>query len=231
MDTVLRREEKYLVSESEALMLSNRFGSIMSRDSNSQEGSYNIRSLYFDTLEDKDFFDKVGEQYLRHKVRLRIYSPNDSMAKIELKQKQGVFQKKRTFRISRIDAEQLISGNKSVLLKYKNSFTDEIYSIMCMGCYMPKTIVEYKREAFVAKENDIRITFDRGIRATESGFNFFDENLLLYPVFDQEQVVIEVKYNRFMLSYISEIISSLDRRMVSSSKYCLGRSIGYPLQL
>ena len=33
------------------------------------------------------------------------------------------------------------------------------------------------------------------------------------------------------IGYISEIISTVNRRKVSSSKYCMGRSIGYPLYL
>lgn len=34
-------------------------------------------------------------------------------------------------------------------------------------CYRPKTIVEYDRKAFIAKENEIRITFDSRIVSVE----------------------------------------------------------------
>ena len=162
---------------------------------------------------------------------MRIYSPKDKTAKLELKQKQNVYQKKRSMTISREDAMELINGNVSVLLKYGNDFADEMYSIMSMNCYRPKTIVEYQRSAFMAKENNIRITFDSNIQATESSFDLFDENLLLYNVLDLNSTIIEVKYDKFMLGYISEIISCINRRSVSSSKYCLARSIGYPLYL
>lgn len=231
MNTILRREEKYSIQYNEALLFSNKFEQIMYKDSFSEDGSYTVRSLYFDTIDDKDFFDKISEQYLRRKIRLRIYSPNDKKVKLEVKQKQGIFQKKRTLTISREDALQLIGGNTSVLLSYNSDFANEIYSIMCMECYKPKTIVEYERKAFMAKENNIRLTFDSNIRATESYFGLFDENLLLYPVQDVNNVIFEVKYNQFMLSYIADIIASIDRRPVSSSKYCLGRSMGYPLYL
>ena len=231
MNTVLRREEKYSIQWNEALLFSNKLEQLMHKDEFSKDGSYAVRSLYFDTIDDKDFFDKINEQQLRRKIRLRIYDPNDQTAKLELKQKQGVFQKKRSLTISKQDANRLIVGDISVLLGYNSDFANEIYSIMCMECYKPKTIVEYKRKAFMAKENQIRLTFDSNIRATESCFDLFNEDLLLHPVLDVNHVIFEVKYNQFMLSYISDMISSVDRRSVSSSKYCLGRSVGYPLYL
>lgn len=231
MYTVLRREEKYLVDLTEAAHFSKMFNQVLAKDSFSKNGSYTVRSLYFDTVADIDFFDKINEQELRRKIRLRIYSPKDKTAKLELKQKQDVYQKKRSMTISREDAMELINGNVSVLLKYGNDFADEMYSIMSMNCYRPKTIVEYQRSAFMAKENNIRITFDTNIQATESSFDLFDENLLLYNVLDLNSTIIEVKYDKFMLGYISEIISCINRRSVSSSKYCLARSIGYPLYL
>ena len=76
----------------------------------------------------------------------------------------------------------------------------------------------------------IRLTFDSRICATESSMELFHPHLPLNPVFDADKVIFEVKYDRFMLGYISEIISNVNRRSISSSKYCLSRSIGYPLQ-
>lgn len=231
MNIVLRKEEKYGMLTQEALRFTSKVEQIMDKDSFSEHGSYMVRSLYFDTIDDKDFFDKINEQQLRRKIRLRVYSPHAKTAKLELKQKQGAYQKKRSLSISKEDAQQLIQGNNSVLLNYQNDFANEVYSIMCMENYHPKTVIEYQRRAFMAKENQIRLTFDSNICATESNFDIFDENLLLYPVLDPSHVVFEVKYNHFMLTYISELIDSVDRRLVSSSKYCLGRKVGYPLYL
>ncbi len=231
MNTVLRREEKYPMHHIESLVYANKFQQLLNLDSYSVDGTYTVRSLYFDNINDDDFFDKIDEQELRRKIRLRIYNPNDKTAKLEIKQKEGIFQKKRSLNISREDAIELIKGNNSILLKYNNDFANEVYGIMTMEYYKPKTIIEYKRKAFMAKENEIRLTFDSLIRATESSFDLFDENLLLNPIADENYVVFEVKYNRFMLSYISDIISDIDRRSISSSKYCMGRSIGYPLYL
>lgn len=228
MLTVLRREEKYALDQYEALHFKNQFEQLIKKDPYSKKGSYRVRSLYFDSIHDRDFFGKMNEQYLRRKIRLRIYDPAAKTAKLEIKQKQGVFQKKRSLTISKEDALALIQSNYSVLLNYSEDLADELYSLMSMHVYRPKTIIEYQREAFMADENDIRLTFDSELRSTESSFDLFDENLLLYPMADINLVVFEVKYNRFLLSYISDIISEVDRRTITSSKYIMGRKTGYP---
>lgn len=228
MVTVLRREEKYALHTSEAIYYADQFDQLLPKDAYSESGSYMVRSLYFDTVNDRDFFEKINEQNLRRKIRLRIYDPSDQKAKLEIKEKQGVFQKKRSLTVTKADALELIAGNISVLFNYKDDLADELYALMAMGYYRPKTIIEYQRKAFMAKENNIRLTFDSEIRATESSFDLFAEDLLLYPIANENYVIFEVKYNRFMLSYIAEIIAEVDRRQVSSSKYCMGRSIGYP---
>ena len=227
MIQVLRREEKYPLSLEEAIRYSHRFSQILMPDAYSGNGSYMVRSLYFDTVDDKDFFDKMTEQNKRRKIRLRIYNPSDAYAKLEMKQKENVFQRKRSLRITREDAEKLIAGDYAVLLNYPEDFAAELYGVMVTELYRPKSIVEYRRQAFVVRENNIRITFDRDIRATEGSFDLFSEKLLLNPVFPQDRVIFEVKYDKFLLGYLSDIISMVNARRITSSKYCMGRSISY----
>ena len=229
MVEVLRREEKYPLSVIDMSNYKAQFSAILMPDKFSANGSYMVRSLYFDTPDDKDFFDKLKEQNLRRKIRLRIYSPYDTKAKLELKQKENIFQKKRSLTISREDAVEIINSNYSVLLKYDDDFAREIYSIMCMYAYKPKSIVEYQRYALMAKENNIRLTFDSEIRATESSFDLFSENLPLNPVFPKDKVVFEVKYDKFLLGYISDIVSTINVKNITSSKYCLSRTTGYTI--
>ena len=228
MMTVLRREEKYLLTLREALQCAARFEKVLTPDSFSQNGSYQIRSLYFDTVDDRDFHDKLTEQNCRQKIRLRIYSPGDSQVKLELKQKENIYQKKRSLLITRADALALIDGRFSVLLNYEDQFAAEMFALLTEACYRPRTIIEYSRRAFMAKENNIRLTFDSRIRALEGDCSLFSPALPLYPVLPGDQVIFEVKYNQFLLSYIMDVIRCVDRRSVSASKYCLGRSLSYP---
>lgn len=223
---VLRREEKYPIQLHEALLYTNYFSKLLSYDSHSENGAYSVRSLYFDTIDDKDFFNKITEQNTRRKIRLRIYHPQDQYAKLEMKKKENIYQEKRSLLITREDAQAIINGNFSVLLHYPEDFATELYCVMSTEFYRPKSIVEYQRCAFMAKENHIRLTFDTMITGTESNFDLFAENLPLTPIYDPDNAIFEVKYDKFLLGYISEIISNIDRRNISCSKYCLSRSIG-----
>ena len=72
MLTVLRREEKYALDTPEAIVFASRFAQLLPADEFSQNGSYTVRSLYFDTADDKDFFDKLTEQNLRRAFDLDI---------------------------------------------------------------------------------------------------------------------------------------------------------------
>lgn len=224
MNEVLRQEKKYLMNAVDLQKLSGRLESVMIQDPHNGLQGYSIRSLYFDTLGDSDYEDKIDGLELRRKIRLRVYQSSDLFAKLELKQKQGSYQKKRSLRVSRQDAQQLAQGRYDCLLTYEDPFAIECYGLLHWHCYRPKTIVEYRRKAFVARENQIRITLDHQIRATEAGFDLFDPGLNLYPVLDPFQGVLEVKYNGFLLSYIKNLVQAANRSELSVSKYCLARS-------
>lgn len=224
MNEVYRQEEKYLMNQIDMQQLSGLLEAVMHQDSHNGAEGYCIRSLYFDTLNEQDYEDKLDGIELRKKIRLRIYDPSDSFAMLEMKQKEGNYQKKRSLRLEREDAIALTQGRYDCLLKYPDPFAQECFGLMHSKCYRPKTIVQYRRKAFVAKENNIRITFDHQIRATETNFDLFDPALNLYPVLDAFNSILEVKYNGFLLSYIKNLINTANRSALSVSKYCLARS-------
>ena len=227
MNRVLREEKKFLISIDEFISLSHKLGNIMLSDPHNGTHGYTIRSLYFDTVYDRDYFEKQAGVELRRKIRLRCYDPKADYAMLEIKQKQGANQKKRSLRMTKADAEALIAGKYEVLLKYKEDFARECYGLMHYKCYRPKTIVQYNRKAYIAKENKIRITFDNNIVATETNFDLFSENLVMYPVLDKFNVVLEVKFNGFLLDYIRQFINSINKSELSVSKYALARQQSY----
>ena len=74
--------------------LSGQLAQVMIEDPHNGAEGYCVRSLYFDTLRDTDYEEKLDGLELRRKIRLRIYAPGDSFAMLEMKQKQGSRQKK-----------------------------------------------------------------------------------------------------------------------------------------
>ena len=224
MNKVARQEKKFLIGTEESYKLNNYLSKLLISDKHNGTTGYIVRSLYFDTIYDKDFKEKEDGIELRRKIRLRIYNTNDDFALLEMKQKEGMYQLKRSLKITREEAQELIKRNYSVLLKYKEDFAKECYGIMNMQCYMPKTIVQYNRKAFVAKENSIRITLDSNIIATETCFDIYAKNLNMYPVFNKDNTVLEVKFNGFLLGYIKDILENVNKSELSVSKYCLART-------
>lgn len=231
VNKVLREEKKFLLSVDEFIALSHKVGQVMMGDPHNGTHGYVIRSLYFDTVFDRDYFEKLDGVELRRKIRLRVYDPNSDFAMLEMKQKQGPNQMKRSLSVSREDAIELTKGNYAPLLKYSEPFAAECYGLMNYRCYLPKTIVEYNRKAFIAKENKTRITFDNNIVSTESSFDLFDPKLNMNPVLDKYDVVLEVKFNGFLLGYIRELINPANRSELSVSKYVLARQNGYQTRL
>lgn len=227
MIQVNREEKKFLISLEEFRKGSHSLDGLMISDEHNGLHGYLIRSLYFDTVYDDDFFEKLNGLENRRKIRLRIYEPNSAFAKLEMKQKQGPMQVKRSLTMSRADAEALISGKYDVLLQYPEKFARECYALMQYKCYRPKTIVQYHRKAYIAKENKIRVTFDNNITASESSFDLFSDKLLLNPVLDPFNVVLEVKFNGFLLDYIRQFINSINKSELSVSKYALARQQSY----
>jgi len=226
MTEVLRQEKKYLITLEQYYHLSRQFSKILKEDQHSSGDGYVVRSLYFDQLDDNDFEEKIEGLEVRKKIRLRNYGANSQSAKLEMKQKQGALQRKRSLTLDKGQSERLIKGDYSVLLESKSEFAGECFGLMHMQCYRPKAVVSYQRKGFTADENDIRITFDHHIVGTESNFDIFSKDLVENPVFDPFLVVMEVKFNGFLLSYIKDIINEVDVSELAVSKYCLGRAIG-----
>ena len=132
MRDVLREEKKFLLNQAEALKLRNYLSNVVHTDSHNGPDGYQVRSWYFDSLSNRDFQEKEDGLELRRKFRLRVYSPDADFALFEMKQKQGPYQRKRSLRLSRREAQALIEGDYSVLLNSGSEFGQECYSIMEM---------------------------------------------------------------------------------------------------
>ena len=223
---VLRQEKKYLINIEQYYHLSRQFSKFLMEDSHSSGDGYLIHSLYFDSLDDKDFEEKLEGVDLRKKIRLRSYGTDPQIAKLEMKQKQGMLQKKRSLTLDKKHSHRLINGDYSVLLESDSDFAGECFGVMQMHCYRPKAVVAYTRKVFMANENDIRITFDHDIKGSESNFDIFSKDLVENIIFDPFLVVMEVKFNGFLLSYIKDMIHAVNASELAVSKYCLGRKIG-----
>lgn len=223
---VFRAEKKYRISSWQADMVIGKLEAVLKGDSVNGTKPYLVRSLYFDSIYNDDYYDKMLGLERRKKIRLRIYDPDSKIAKLELKEKQNKDQLKRSITVTKEQAEEMIKGNYSFLSEMEEPLAQEILYIMQTNCYRPVCIVEYKRRALINETNDIRITFDSAVSSNEGDFSLFAKNLTTYPVILPDTTIMEVKYNGFLLSYIKDIVSIADAVESSSSKYCMARMFG-----
>lgn len=225
MIDVSRREIKYKISPFEISGLKRRLAPLMKSDPHNGRKGYTVRSLYFDTPFDTDYEDKAAGYNERRKIRLRIYDPEDGTVKLELKEKKGQAQRKRSLLLSRQEAEQMIRGQYGCLREHDEELAQRLYLLMTMKGYRPKCVVEYDRFAYFLDHNDTRVTFDTRLRSGESSYDIFSRNLLLYPAGGVMENTLEVKFNGFLFTYIKNELNRFADMPVSNSKYCRARTV------
>ncbi len=225
MDNVSRKEIKYLISLEKYLRIKPKLLSFLTYDPHSSDEGYVVRSLYFDTYENRDMYDTLYGLEKKHKIRLRIYSIHDSMVKLEWKRKIGTDSHKITFLITRNEAESMIKGYYDFIRERVEPEAILLYRILVKEVYQPRIVVEYKRIAYEYPVSNIRICFDFNIKTSITPFNFFNDNCGLIPIISSDQGVLEVKYDDFLPKLIKESISPIDELSQSNSKYVIARML------
>lgn len=218
-----RHELKFLLSVVEYEHLKRLLGALLVKDENMKQGKdYYIRSLYFDTPENKDYYDKLIGVVQRKKIRLRIYDISTDQVKLEMKNKENEYSIKETMTISREVAMQLLKGDYHVLAEYDNEISKKAYFNLSAYAYTPKVIVDYEREAYLLPVENVRLTFDKRVRAFK-GDGLFEEHNALVRVLTPEYVILEVKYDKYLPAYVENVLSSITMQRMSISKYCMAR--------
>ena len=113
----LRHELKFLVTRTQLEVLRHVVAPVLHLDPNAVKngGLYHIRSLYFDTAFDDSLYEKYSGVMNRDKYRMRIYNMNGQEIFLECKTKVGTLISKRSVKIPRDLAEQLIAGDPTGL--------------------------------------------------------------------------------------------------------------------
>jgi len=219
-----RHEIKYYINFAEYYSITSRLSNIFARDHNSlRDGDYIVRSLYFDNKSNKNYFQKIGGIETRKKIRIRIYNYDSNPVKMEIKNKYNNLIKKETFIIKHTDIERIISGDYAVLLDYKNNVATKIYKDFQMDFYRPVVLVDYRREAYSYDLNQIRITFDRDLKMTETGLDDIFARRKMSDVIDRRKIIMEIKFNNTLPVWIKKILQLSGFERCAISKYTLSR--------
>ena len=225
---VYRREEKFLLRCPQYMELKCLLAPIMRRDKNAgADGSYRIRSLYFDRPDNRAYHEKVDGADQRQKLRLRTYGESPDMVRLEIKNRRenGIY--KETDVLSRQEASGLLGSapEYGFLLDRSSPAAGRAYGLFSAEGYRPAVIVDYSREALTLPFYQIRVTFDRQIRAARGAEDFFKPQAGTVPVLPADEIILEVKYNHMFPAFLRRMLSSVEAQAMSVSKYYLSREL------
>ena len=136
MRQVLRQEKKFLIDLTVAAQLQARLRHVLKEDAHGGPRGYRLRSLYFDTVHDRDYVEKLFGTNPRRKVRLLTYDPTSDFALLECKQKDGDNQVKRSLPCNREEAERLIAGDARWMLARPEPFAQVAPMRACVINYL-----------------------------------------------------------------------------------------------
>lgn len=205
-----RHELKYYLSRSQYEVLSRVLRATLAPDPHADEkNEYHIRSLYFDTVFNTALEEKISGVADRDKYRIRIYNCSDSVIHMECKSKINTYISKRSAPLSRDLCEQLIAGDPTGLENTSSGLLRDVFREMRLRLLRPVVVVDYIREAYLHPAEQVRITFDKQLRSGLGQTDIFNADLPVFPPLpDPDQVILEVKFNRLLPPYISDLLSS-----------------------
>ena len=223
-EAIYRHEYKYYINDCDCEMLSRRLGVVMKRDPHTgPDGTYLIRSLYFDNYNDRALLEKINGDNPRSKFRIRIYNGRADFICLEKKVKRDDLTQKLSARITKEEYDKIVKGDIDWMLHDGRGVVAELYAQMKGYSLRPKTLVEYTRYPFIYDAGNVRVTLDTDIRTGINSIDLFDPTPLVPTPGDD---VLEVKYARFLPDIIKYVVNPVCRDRQSMSKYELCRTYG-----
>ena len=221
----LRHEWKHEISYSDMLAIRQRLSAVAQRDSHAVNGSYFIRSLYFDNLSDKALREKLNGISRREKFRIRYYNGDTSVIHLEKKSKIGGLGNKQSANLTAEEARWIVDGKLDWMLHSERPLVRELYVKMTTEGLRPKTIVDYTREPFVYGPGNVRVTLDYNIRTGLGCTDFLNSDCPMIPA-GNAPIILEVKWDEFLPEVIRSVVQLENRKTGAYSKYAACRIYG-----
>jgi hypothetical protein len=226
MELQFRHEKKYLINEHTATILKARVSAVMNPDAHG--GSYIVNNLYLDDRYDSAYYGKHLGRLIRDKFRLRHYNGDLSFIRLERKHKEGNLSYKDTTRITTEQYQKIKTGDLSFILEETEPLWQTLATLHRLKGLRPSAIFSYKREAFVYKAGNARITFDSPPFQTgnERKMILHEPLAVNYGKQAYSPMLVEVKYNQFLPEPIRRLLNGLPLAHTDMSKYCIVRERG-----
>ena len=220
-----RHEWKWAVGARELAILRQRLRAVMTPDSHGDQGSYRVRSLYFDTPDDRALREKLAGLSRREKFRIRLYDGSTDLIHLEKKVKNGGLGYKLTAKVTAGQVAGILDGDISWMMDSESPLVRELYCTMQPELLRPQVIVDYHREAFTYAPGNVRVTFDTDVRAGPNVSDFLLPNPLTVPI-PNKPAILEVKWDAFLPDPIRAAVHLDGVRAAPFSKYAACRFCG-----
>ena len=217
-----RHELKQEITYADMLVLRQRLKTVMQKDSHATDGRYEIRSLYFDNLNDKALREKIDGVNVREKFRIRYYNGDTALINLEKKSKINGICLKESVSLTIEQTETILNGDYTWMTESKESLVRELYIKMKHEGLRPKTIVDYTREPFIFRPGNVRITLDYNIRTGLSAVDFLNNSCVTVPIANNP-IILEIKWDEYLPDIIIDIIQLNRGRIGAFSKYAACR--------
>ncbi len=221
-----RHELKFKISNSAAEVLKQKLSLILGKDKNAyyKDGSYLIKSLYFDDRNSSSYYEKMDGVLYRKKYRIRMYNDVDTFIRLEKKMKHNNFTAKEQMLISKDIYSKIIDGKVDEIDDPSGLLLEFITNYKNKGL-VPSVIVEYHRTAFTYPISEVRITFDSNIQSSLYNYDLFNTSYPRYNVDEPGKQVLEVKFNEILPLHIANILNDIPACREAVSKFAICRSI------
>jgi len=235
-----RQEDKYVMPLSSLQAIRESIAPYVQADNHralQESNIYTIRSIYFDSFDLKDYYEKHAGLQMRKKLRVRGYNSLEAGSEVflEIKWKNNTFISKDRTPVKYSDlAELLTGGDPERLLPYRKDFPHSQMNARRFLFYLkrhsrvPTNLVTYTREAYIGKFNHSdRITFDSQLRSMMFPrlADLYEEARLIE--FLPEYFVLEYKSEHPMPEWFKRIIRRFDMHKQAYSKYVRGVDAHY----
>lgn len=218
-----RVENKYLVTDAQAALLSAKLNAAMNQDVHQDGSSYEVRSLYFDDFLDRGMDENEAGVDQREKYRIRFYNADTSILHLERKEKKRGLVQKEICSLSLSEYNTLTESPVAWKPDSRRILNLLQVKIRCSGM-QPKVIIRYDRTAFVYPAGNVRITFDRNIQSSLYCRDFLEDQMRgMTPVLPAGMQILEVKYDDFIPDFITRLLETGSLQQTAFSKYYWGR--------
>lgn len=223
--TEYRTELKHIITLMDAQIIRSRLHPILQLDSHAgPDKRYFIRSLYFDTVEDKALYEKIEGVAVREKFRIRFYDHNTHFIRLEKKRKRNGSVSKESVLLKKEQVEAILQGDPSSLLKASEPLCQEFYVKLRTERLLPKVIVDYYREAYTCHWGNVRVTLDSDLRSSIGSCDLFNPQSINTHSMDPGLCILEIKFDHYLPDFIRDIVQLNNCMATAVSKYVACRN-------